>query len=289
MPTATGPWRALPLHVDSTSIGVFTLCSRQRNVFDEAELPVLLELAANLGFGLQYHDKDEAVHFLSYFDSLTGLAKQPLFCQRLSQLAGSGRQLGLVVVFDLQKLSAINDSFGRYIGDRLIENVAVRLKQSFTDPECLAHFGGGTFALVLGNDGGADDTGQLPQSAIGRLFNEPFVIDGQELRPAVRSGIALYPTDGDSADALVQNAEAALKAAREGNEKYLLFQHVTQRSTTRSLALEARLAGALERDEFLLHYQPKVSIETGRVVGFEALLRWQDAHEGLVPPSLFVP
>lgn len=281
---------ALPLHVDGTSIGVFTLFSRQRNVFDEAELAILLELAANLGFGLQYHDKDEAVHFLSYFDSLTGLAKRPLFCQRLSQLSSSGGQPGLVVVFDLQKLSAVNDSLGRYIGDRLIENIAARLKQSFTDPECLAHFGGGTFALMLsGSDDSADDTAQLPQSAVARLFNEPFVIDGQELRPAIRSGIALFPTDGDSADTLVQNAEAALKAARESNEKYLLFQQVTQRSTTRSLALEARLAGALERDEFLLHYQPKVSIETGRVVGFEALLRWQDAHEGLVPPSLFVP
>jgi diguanylate cyclase (GGDEF)-like protein len=248
-------------------------------------------MTANLGFALQYHDKDEAVQFLSYFDSLTGLAKRPLFCQRLTQMMNSPADARpqLVIVFDVQKLSAINDSLGRYIGDRLIENIAARLKEALPDPACVAHFGGGTFAILLTSTGDSDDTGQLSQSALTRHFHEPFIVDGQELRPAVRSGIALFPSDGDSADALVQNAEAALKAAREHNEKYLLYQQVTQRSTTRSLALEARLAGALERDEFLLHYQPKVSIETGGVVGFEALLRWQDALEGLVPPSLFVP
>ncbi len=87
----------------------------------------------------------------------------------------------------------------------------------------------------------------------------------------------------------MQNAEAALKAAREDSEKYMLFGLITQRPTSRSLALEARLTGALDRNEFVLHYQPKVSIETGRIHGFEALLRWQDKEDGLVPPSLFVP
>jgi PAS domain S-box-containing protein/diguanylate cyclase (GGDEF)-like protein len=281
----------LPLQIDGTNIGIVTLFSRQRQVFDDAETAVLLEMTANLGFALQYHDKDEAVQFLSYFDSLTGLAKRPLFCQRLTQMMSSPTDVRpqLVIVFDVQKLSAINDSLGRYIGDRLIENIAARLKEALPDPACLAHFGGGTFAILLTSTGGGDDTGQLSQSALTRHFHEPFIIDGQELRPAIRSGIALFPSDGESADSLVQNAEAALKAAREHNEKYLLYQQVTQRSTTRSLALEARLAGALERDEFVLHYQPKVNIETGRVVGFEALLRWQDAIEGLVPPSLFVP
>jgi EAL domain-containing protein (putative c-di-GMP-specific phosphodiesterase class I) len=101
--------------------------------------------------------------------------------------------------------------------------------------------------------------------------------------------VAFYPHDADNADLLVQNAEAALKVARADNEKYVLYGFVTQRPTSRSLALEARLAGALDREEFLLHYQPKVNIATGKVVGLEALLRWRDSEEGLVPPSLFVP
>jgi diguanylate cyclase (GGDEF)-like protein len=283
---------ALPLLIDGTAIGVISLFSSQRDVFDAAEVDVLLELTANLAFALQYLEKDEAVHFLSYFDSLTGLAKRPLFCQRLAQLTSfdaMGEGSLTVVVFDVQKLGAINDSLGRYVGDRLLEKIAIRMKQAYADSECAAYFGGGTFALVLTGIDDTAETGRMQQSAAAQLFVEPFDIDGQVLRPAIRSGVAFYPHDADSADALVQNAEAALKAAREDNEKYMAYGLVTQRPTSRSLALEARLSGALDRDEFRLHYQPKVNIASGRIEGFEALLRWQDSEDGLVAPSHFVP
>src|SRR3984957_18921882 len=241
---------ALPLLIDSTPIGVITLFSAQSEVFDEAELGVLLELTANLGFALQYLAKDEAVHFLSYFDSLTGLAKRPLFCERLAQRLGDDAANGngrTVVVFDVQKLGAINDSLGRYVGDRLIEKVAARLKQAYADPECVAYFGGGTFAVMLADVGNTTDTGRLMQNAAAQTFVEPFYVEGHELRISIRSGLAFYPHDADSADALVQNAEVALKAAREDNEKYMMYGLVTQRPTSRSLALEARLTGALDR------------------------------------------
>jgi diguanylate cyclase (GGDEF)-like protein len=281
---------SLPLLIDGTVIGVISLFSKQHDVFDPAELDVLLELTANLAFALQYLERDEAVHFLSYFDSLTGLAKRPLFCQRLAQLMSfdDGGTL-TVVVFDVQKLGAINDSMGRYVGDRLLEKIAVRVKQAFPDSERAAYFGGGTFALMLSGGGNTADTGRILQNAATQLFIEPFHIDGQELRPAIRYGVAFYPHDADTADALVQNAEAALKAAREDNEKYMLFGLVTERPTSRGLALEARLSGALDRDEFRLHYQPKVDIHSGRIEGLEALLRWQDTEDGPVPPSIFIP
>jgi diguanylate cyclase (GGDEF)-like protein len=284
--------KVLPLLIDGTEIGAITLYSGQHGIFDEAEVGVLQELTANLSFALQYLDKDEAVQFLSYFDSLTGLAKRQLFCQRLAKsLAADARSdsVRMVVVFDVQKLGAINDSLGRYVGDGLLERIAARVKQTFTDPDCMAYFGGGTFAIVLETVGDREDTGRLLQNAAAQCFVEPFTIDGQELRPAVRSGIAFYPHDAATADALVQNAEAALKAAREDNEKYMLYGFVTKRPTSRSLALEARLAAALERNEFVLHYQPKVDIGSGRLTGFEALLRWQDSEDGLVPPGIFVP
>jgi EAL domain-containing protein (putative c-di-GMP-specific phosphodiesterase class I) len=121
------------------------------------------------------------------------------------------------------------------------------------------------------------------------LFSDPFQIDGQELRPTIRSGVAIYPHDAKTADALVQNAEAALKAAREDNEKYMMYGLVTQRPTSRSLALEARLTRALEHKEFLLQYQPKVDIRSGKVQGLEALLRWKDTEDGIIPPSVFIP
>jgi diguanylate cyclase (GGDEF)-like protein len=283
---------ALPLLIDGTAIGAISLFNNQPDVFDEAEVDVLRELTANLAFALQYLEKDEAVHFLSYFDSLTGLAKRPLFCQRLAQLMGSGAADGgaiSVVVFDVQKLGAINDSLGRYVGDRLIEEIAARLKEIYKDSESAAYFGGGTFALMLPSVDNPADTGRFLQSAAAQVFVQPFVVDGHEVRPAIRSGVAFYPHDADTADALVQRAEAALKAAREDNEKCMLYGLVTERPTSRSWALEARLGGALDRNEFRLHYQPKVDIGSGRIMGLEALLRWHDAADGLVPPAVFIP
>jgi PAS domain S-box-containing protein/diguanylate cyclase (GGDEF)-like protein len=282
----------LPVVVDGTVIGVITLFSDHPGVFDDAEVEVLQELSANLGFALQFLEKDEAVHFLSYFDSLTGLAKRPLFCQRLAQgLATdtSEPQPMQVVVFDVQKLGAINDSFGRYVGDRLIENMAVRLKHAYADPEKLAYLGGGTFAIALPNIGNGNDLGPLLQYSIGRLFVEPISIDGHEFRPGLRYGIAVFPDDATAADELVQCAEASLAAAREDNERFLPHSSIRHRPTTRILELESRLAGALERDEFRLHYQPKIDLTTGMIEGFEALLRWQDSEEGLVLPSIFIP
>jgi diguanylate cyclase (GGDEF)-like protein len=282
---------ALPLVIEGATIGALTLFSSQRNIFDGAEVGVLLELAANLSFALQYFEKDEAVHFLSHYDSLTGLAKRKLFCQRLAQLIKSDAPGGVgrtVVVFDVQKLGAINDSFGRYVGDRLIETIAARLKQAYPDSASGGYFGGGTFALTLISAQSSEDTGRVLRSAAGQLFAEPFNIDGQELRPSIRSGVALYPHDAASAEALVQNAEAALQAAREDNEKCMLYGFVTRRPTG-SLALETRLSAALDKQEFLLHYQPKIDIESGCIIGLEALLRWRDSELGLVAPGVFVP
>jgi len=283
---------ALPLKIDGATIGMIRLFSTEPGVFDAAEVGVLLELTANISFALQYLEKDEAVHFLSYFDSLTGLAKRPLFCQRLAQTLAknTGDDAGCtVLVFDVQKLGAINDSFGRYVGDSLIEKIAARLKQTYTDSECVGYFGGGTFVISLPNVSDASDTGLMTHSAAAPLFVEPFYIDGQELRPTIRSGLAFFPDDAKTADALVQNAEAALKAAREDNEKYMMYGLVTQRPTSRSLALESRLTRALDREEFLLHYQPKIDIKSGKIHGLEALLRWRDSEDGIIQPSEFIP
>jgi diguanylate cyclase (GGDEF)-like protein len=283
---------ALPLVIDNATIGVIRLFSNEPEVFDASEVGVLQELTANISFALQYLEKDKAVHFLSHFDSLTGLAKRPLFCQRLAQMLAKDADTDgsrTVVVFDVQKLGAINDSFGRYVGDSLIEQIATRLKQTYADSECVGYFGGGTFVVTLTDRGNDSDTGIVLHSVAAPLFIDPFHIDGQELRPTIRSGLAFFPHDAKTADALVQNAEAALKAARADNEKYMMYGLVTQRPTSRSLALEARLTRALERNEFLLHYQPKMDIKSGKIEGLEALLRWQDSEDGVVPPSVFIP
>jgi diguanylate cyclase (GGDEF)-like protein len=280
---------SLPLLIDGTCVGALTVFSRQPHVFDDAETKILQELTANLAFALQYLQKHEAVQFLSYFDSLTGLAKRALFAQRIAERMATkpGVRLRMLVI-DVQNLRAVNDSLGRHAGDWLIAEIAARLKQAYADTERLAHLGGGTFAIAFAI---ADNTAE-PEGCpdlVSQVFSRPFSFEGESLRAAARCGAAVSPADGQTAELLIQNAEVALGAAREANDTYRRFGQMAATSRTKSFALEARLLGALERDEFRLHYQPKVSVVGGQLQGFEALLRWTDSREGPVSPAVFIP
>jgi PAS domain S-box-containing protein/diguanylate cyclase (GGDEF)-like protein len=284
---------AIPIVSDGANLGVISLFSAYSGIFDNAEVEVLQELAANLGFALQSMQKAEAVRFLSHFDPLTGLAKRALCCEQLTHLiaeAGSnGSSVLQAVVFDVQKLCAVNDSFGRYVGDRLLEAIARRLRDTYSNAEQLGYLGGGTFVVALIGESDSTDLGVMLRKSIADLFAQPLQIEAHELRPVFRYGVAAYPDNAANGEALIQYAEAALTAAREDNEKYLSFTQIRRRPKLGSFELESRLDGALERREFLLHYQPKVSLITGEVAGYEALLRWRDSVEGLVSPAVFIP
>jgi diguanylate cyclase (GGDEF)-like protein len=279
---------SLPLLIDGTCVGALTVFSRQPGVFDDAETKILQELTANLAFALQYLQQHEAVQFLSYFDSLTGLAKRSLFAQRIAERMTTKPSVRLrMLVIDVQNLRAVNDSLGRHAGDWLIAEIAARLKQAYADSERLAHLGGGTFAIAFAGSDTAETEG-CPD-LVSQLFSRPFSFDGESLRVAARCGAAVSPADGQTAELLIQNAEVALGAAREANDTYRRFGQMAAASRTKSFALEARLLGALERDEFRLNYQPKVSVDGGQLQGFEALLRWTDSREGPVSPAVFIP
>src|SRR5256886_7235491 len=207
----------LPLRVDNTPVGAFLCGTGGSTVIGQDELLLLEEVAANLPFALQYLDKQDAVHFLSYFEPLTGLAKRALFCERLSRLLirGTDSLPRLeVTVLDITHLSVINDSFGRHTGDRLLQCVADRLKAHFPDTEQLAHLGGGTFACVNASREHADAEIRTLHEHVARVFARPFSVDGREIVAEIKSGVACYPEDGREANELVQNAEAALRRPR---------------------------------------------------------------------------
>ncbi|MGH8310570.1 MAG: diguanylate cyclase domain-containing protein, partial [Steroidobacteraceae bacterium] len=282
---------ALPLLVDKTAVGVFSLMSSERGVFSEEELGMLRELAANLSFALQYQHKEEEIRFLSYFDPLTGLAKRSLFCERLARrLEPRVRRRGdpAVAIFDIEQLSTINDSFGRHAGDLLLQRIADRMKSHFDATDGLAHLGGGTFGIALELEGGEEEVfGQLHEE-VAAIVSRPFSIEGRDIPVEVKSGFARFPQNGSDASVLVQNAEAALRAAKTSGEKYLHHRLEMSSAVVSRLNLEHRLRGAIERQEFELHYQPKVSVTTRRIVGVEALLRWRDPIAGLVAPGQFL-
>jgi diguanylate cyclase (GGDEF)-like protein/PAS domain S-box-containing protein len=283
---------ALPLVVDGTVVGSLALGAGAAGLLDDRELQLLQELAANVSFALQYLERQHAIHHLSYFDQLTGLAKRTLFCERLEQRLA--RRVGpearpAVVVLDLERLGVVNDSAGRHVGDGLLQRVTDRLRRHVDDADCLASLGGGTFALVFPLLGSPEDALSFLHDRISRLLVKPFEIDGHTIRAAARCGIARYPEDGEDPTSLVEHAEAALKSAKAAGESFLPYRLQMNHGQHERLGLEQRLRVAIEERQFVLHYQPQVDIGSGRITALEALLRWNEPGRGLVAPGQFLP
>lgn len=281
---------SLPLIVDKTVVGVLLLTAARAWAVSDEELRTLREIAANLSFALQYLQKHMAVQMLSHFDARTGLAKRALVSERLTRRlnqSSPGRGLG-VGVLDLEQLSVINYSFGRHAGDLLLEHVADRLRQRIGNTELLAQLGGGTFAIVLDVAPGEDLPAVLA-AHLDALFQQPFVIDGRTIPVLARSGLAVYPTDGVDASSLLENAELALREAKESGTRHRLYSAAHTTAVVARLALEHKLRKALRQQQFELHYQPKISARDQRIAGAEALIRWRDPDTGLVPPAVFLP
>lgn len=281
----------LPLTVDEATSAVLLLTARDSGKLSTEELHMLRDLARSLSFGLQYVNRDSRMRFLSHFDPQTGLARRTLFCERLQEeitAAKAGRLV--VVIMDVRSLSTINDSFGRRTGDLLLRQIAERLKQHYPRQAQLAHFGGGTFALIrpLGTQS-ADELHEYGQVQAQQLFGEHISVDGRSIPVAVRMAHAVYPEDGTEASALVQDAEAALHFARHSGRSHVRSDAAARAYNVGRLALEHRLRFAFERNEFELHYQPKVNVVSRRIQGAEALLRWRSPEDGLVSPAAFLP
>src|SRR6186713_112950 len=283
---------AYPLLVDRTPIGALMLTSYDIGAVGDEESHMLRELVANLSFALQYLHKEDEVRFLSYFDPLTGLAKRGLFCERLVRALEpriGRRGTPAVAVLDIEQLSTINDSFGRHAGDLLLQQVADRLKRHSDSTERLAHFGAGTFAMIMEADGDEDEAVHWMQAQVIEVFRAPFNVEGRGIPVDVKCGFARYPDNGNDANALVQNAEGALRSAKSTGEKYLPHRLELSSAVVSRMTMEHRLRGAVERQEFELHYQTKIDVRTHSVRGLEALVRWRDSEAGLVLPGAFLP
>ena len=281
----------LPLLVAGEARAVLALHSSEAGFFDDDEAKLLLELAGDIAFAMDHIEKAERLDYLAYYDSLTGLANRRLFLERLDQSIHAAAQTQgklAVVLADIERLRTVNESLGRQAGDELLKQAAERLAHA-AGASVVGRIGADQFAIVLLSVKGKSEVGRTVAKLSRSCFGEPFRLGGAELRISAKGGIALFPSDGDDAEALLRNAEAALVRAKESGEKYLFYsQKLTERVAER-LTLENRLRQALERNEFVLHYQPKVELETRRIVGAEALIRWQSPELGLVPPGQFIP
>jgi diguanylate cyclase (GGDEF)-like protein/PAS domain S-box-containing protein len=281
-----------PLIVADEAVGVLALYAKDHAFFHADEMKLLTELAGDIAYAIDHIEKQEKLEYLSLYDPLTGLANRTLFLDRVAQnlrvAAGSGQQLALVLI-DLERFKNINDSLGRPAGDDLLRQVADWLTKSAGDSSRLSRVGADQFAVVLPTVSRGTDLSQLIETTLRAFLKHQFQWDGASYRLAAKTGVALFPDDGANAEALFANAEAALKKAKTGADPYLFYSQTMTDSTALRLSLENQLRRALDQEQFVLHYQPKIDLKTGKVTGAEALIRWNDPNTGLVPPSRFIP
>ncbi len=281
-----------PLQLEDEVRGLLLLYASEAGFFDTEEMRLLTEIAGDISFALDHIKKRERLDYLAFYDVLTGLANRSLFLERVAQqlrsAASSERKLALYLI-DLERFKNINDSLGRPAGDALLRQVAEWLTRNARDASLLARVGADHFALVMPEVRPGGDLARLLEQWIKAFLEHPFRLNDAVFRIAAKVGVALFPDDGADADTLLRNAEAALKKAKASGERYLFYRQEMTAAVAGKLTLENQLRQALDNEEFVLHYQPKVNLASGKLTGAEALIRWNDPRTGLVPPGRFIP
>jgi len=249
-------------------------------------------LTRALRYAIERKRAELQIQHLAYHDGLTGLPNRRLFFDRLHQgLARTRRQKNLLALLflDLDNFKVINDSLGHLAGDQLLQEVASRLSSHLRDSDTVARLGGDEFAIIMPEMANVEDVIRVA-TKVQWALEPPLYLYGQSHHLTASIGISLYPNDGGTPEALLRCADAAMfQAKRRGRHVYHLYSAALGHESSDRLSLCNGLRRALDADQFLLHYQPRVDARTGRILGVEALLRWRHPTCGLLPPSRFVP
>jgi diguanylate cyclase (GGDEF)-like protein len=222
---------------------------------------------------------------------LTDLPNQTLLYDRVRQRVKTEQREGRVTAFillDLERFQGINDSLGRAVGDKLLREVARRLQASVRGEDTVARVSADKFVVVMAEVQSTTDLARSLRDRVLGIFREPLAVAGQTLRLSAKAGVALAPTDGATPETLHSNAEAALKKAKSGSDRFVFYSPEMNASVAESLTIENKLRTALEEENFVLYYQPKIALPHRRIIGLEALMRWNDPELGLVPPAKFI-
>lgn len=232
------------------------------------------------------------LEFMAHHDALTHLPNRTLFHDRLEEALHRARRHGTLVgvlFLDLDHFKNINDSLGHGVGDMLLQSVTTRLKTCVRDSDTVSRFGGDEFAILLDELREPQDAAKVAEKLRDAL-TKPFTLDGHELFISASIGISCFPEDGEDAQTLLKNADVAMYRAKEmGRNTYQFFSTEMNAHTLKTLLMTNNLRVALERNEFLLNYQPVIDLSSGRITGVEALIRWKHPELGMVPPLQFIP
>ena len=235
-------------------------------------------------------EREERILRLAYHDALTGLANRPRLLERLDQLIGEARHSGQpvsVLLMDLDRFKNVNDALGHQHGDVVLQEVARRLTGLLRDSDTVARLGGDEFAVLLPQT--SSNTAQSVAAKVTAALDQPIEIEGQNVDIGASVGIATYPEHGADAATLLRDADVAMYAAKRSHAGVMVFSERHSAEKQQQLSLLSDVRKAIEENQLVLHYQPKIEIASGRVVGVEGLVRWQHPRRGLVAPGEFIP
>ena len=283
---------AFPVCVDGETLGAIELYSRSQREPEPDLLRVAGQLGALIGQHIARRETERRLQFVVSHDPLTALPNRTIFGQRLSQaLAQAARydhKVALLFI-DLDRFKVVNDTMGHEAGDRLLREVADRLRDSLREGDTVGRHGGDEFVVLIEQYESAMQVAGVAQKIIDQA-GEPYFFDGHEFHISASIGIATYPNDGQDADTLRKHADIAMYRAKEaGKNQYQFYSPHMNRLSLERLDLEASLRHALERGELMLVYQPMFDMDGRSVVGMEALLRWRRAEDNIVAPAEFMP
>jgi len=266
----------LPILVENRVAGVLGLRARDPGVFDQEELGLLNEMVANVAFALELMEKQARLDYVAYYDALTGLPNRKLFLDRLEQAtdaARRGRENLALMMLDIERFKAINDSFGPHFGDRVLQALARRLGDIVADQNRLARLEGNRFAVLFPSLRPslreAPNLARAVAVTVAEFLRLPLTLEDRELRLTAKAGVAVFPDDGGDAQALYRNAEASLHRAKKTGERYFFYAPHINARVADEVELEQRLRRAVDHGELFLHFQPKVEIGSRRIVGLD--------------------
>ncbi len=289
---------AFPLRRNNQVVGCLSAHAAEPDFFNADLTNLLTQLAGEVSFALDLFEREnqrknaeDRIHHLATHDALTGLPNRTLLLDRLAQaLRAAQRKRSYVGVLflDLDHFKTINDSQGHGVGDQLLQAISQRLRDVVRREDTLARQGGDEFILVLTDLSEPAAAGWVAEHLL-QALRAPFMLDHQILHVAASIGISIYPLDATDPPTLIRFADSAMYQAKaDGRAHYAFFTAELNVRVSELFTLSNELRQALERDEFVLHYQPQIDLATGQPVGVEALIRWQHPRRGLIPPGRFI-
>ncbi len=285
-------WSTPILAGNGETLGTFALYRREPSRPDKAQVALLQTTSGTAAIAIEQRQLADQLAHQAHHDALTGLPNRVLYQERLRQEIARARRSGTMLALlylDLDRFKLINDTLGHSSGDELLRQVALRLKSCLRETDTLARISGDEFTVTAAGLKNPQDASLVAKTIL-KALRDPFQVENHELHVTASVGISLYPQDAIEAETLQRNADSAMyRAKHRGKNRFEYFLAEMSASRRQRLELETCLRRALERDEFVLHYQPQFDLQSGKLVGQEALLRWTHPKLGSIAPEQFIP